>query len=378
MSRKILYVSSEFPPYPGGIGRYAFQIAKGALKYGFTDSVAVICPSFGLQNAELNECKLFRMCRYSGGVFKKIDIFRLIIEIVREIKNNKYDVVHAVDWPAVLAIDLINFFGGNINYIATFYGSEVGIYKRIVGIKYFSEVLFAKCTRLIAISRFTASIAEKELPFVKDRLKVVYLGATQLSHQFKGAKSLSYELKEGCHNILTVARIEPRKGHLDAVKAISRLSRDERKSVKYLMIGKVVDQSYFRDVVALAEVNNVNIEYLGVVDDKELAKWYAQSRVFLMPGSHDKSKVEGFGFVYLEAAQMGLPSVAYNISALPEVVVDNKSGFLVDYKDIDGLAACIHVLISERERWKEMSEYSRVWANNFSWEECVQNTYLNS
>jgi phosphatidylinositol alpha-1,6-mannosyltransferase len=81
------------------------------------------------------------------------------------------------------------------------------------------------------------------------------------------------------------------------------------------------------------------------------------------------SQGEGFGLVYIEAMRHGLPVIATDTDAAPEVVVHGQTGFTVNPKRPDELPdALIHLLRNQdeavrlgetgRQRWAEHFRYS--------------------
>ncbi len=64
---------------------------------------------------------------------------------------------------------------------------------------------------------------------------------------------------------------------------------------------------------------------LGYLSMEELEYYYNTSSVFCTP-----SKKEPFGYVFLEAYKYKLPIVARRIGAMPDIIVDNETGFIVD------------------------------------------------
>lgn len=65
---------------------------------------------------------------------------------------------------------------------------------------------------------------------------------------------------------------------------------------------------------------------------------------------------EGFGFVLVEAMQAAKPVVAFNVSSNPEIITQNKTGFLVDFADVNAFADAVEKLISDQELRKNMGE----------------------
>ncbi len=81
----------------------------------------------------------------------------------------------------------------------------------------------------------------------------------------------------------------------------------------------------------------------NLIDDVTIHGWvsqpqslYATSDIFVCPSIY-----EAFGFTFVEAAYYGLPIVATNVEGIPEVVIDNYMGHLVQSKSPEQLAFAI-------------------------------------
>ena len=71
--------------------------------------------------------------------------------------------------------------------------------------------------------------------------------------------------------------------------------------------------------------------------------------IFVLP-----SIWEGFGLVLLEAMAACKPIVATEVSAIPEIVINGETGFLVTQKESTALADAITKLIESRELRKQL------------------------
>ncbi|MEZ7970949.1 MAG: glycosyltransferase [Cyclobacteriaceae bacterium] len=65
---------------------------------------------------------------------------------------------------------------------------------------------------------------------------------------------------------------------------------------------------------------------------------------------------EGFGYVLVEAMMHSKPVVAFNITSNPEIVIHDKTGFLVDYPNMDAFARQTLNLIESSQLRKKMGE----------------------
>jgi len=107
------------------------------------------------------------------------------------------------------------------------------------------------------------------------------------------------------------------------------------------------------DGPALASIKQKypEINYLGVLDQFELAKVYAAADVFVFP-----SKTDTFGLVLLEAMACGLPVAAYPVTGPIDVLGKSNAGVMHE----DLREACLLALKIPRERAREHAE-------KFSW-----------
>ncbi len=85
-----------------------------------------------------------------------------------------------------------------------------------------------------------------------------------------------------------------------------------------------------------------NVEYRAHVNNpEELALYYSAADLFLMT-----SIADNFPLVILEAQSCGLPVVSFKVGGVPEVVEQQKTGYIANYKDVDDLQNGIHWALS--------------------------------
>lgn len=94
--------------------------------------------------------------------------------------------------------------------------------------------------------------------------------------------------------------------------------------------------------------------FTGFVSDATREAILRRAAVFAMP-----SRGEGFGLVYLEAMQRGIPCVGSTADAAREVIVDGGTGLTVDPDDVRGLSAALCALLADPARRRAMGEAGR-------------------
>jgi len=119
---------------------------------------------------------------------------------------------------------------------------------------------------------------------------------------------------------------------------------------------------------AVAESPAANrIRITGYLTDEQLGEWYARAGIFAFP-----SLDEGFGMPVLEAMDAGIPVIAGNRSALPEVCGDAAD--LVDPLSEQQLAAALVRLATDESHRTELVARGARHAKKFRWEDAVAKT----
>jgi glycosyltransferase involved in cell wall biosynthesis len=124
--------------------------------------------------------------------------------------------------------------------------------------------------------------------------------------------------------LLFAGRLAPEKGPAEAVEIARRSGR------RLLIAGMIEPQheDYFNERVK-RYVDGKQIDYLGLLSQSELAPVYRKAAAVLF----FINWCEPFGLVAVEAQASGTPLIATRFGALPEIVRDGNSGFLVDTVD---------------------------------------------
>jgi phosphatidylinositol alpha-1,6-mannosyltransferase len=153
--------------------------------------------------------------------------------------------------------------------------------------------------------------------------------------------------------LLTVARLVERKGHMKVLDAMVELP-----NTKYVIVGDgPMREKIEMRIAELGLVERVTI--MTDVDDEDLPVLYADADIFVMPTTQSSVDREGFGIVYLEANLFGLPVVGTRTGGVAEAILDGKTGVLVD-DTTDDLVKALQALIDSPELRASMGSRGRV------------------
>ncbi|NOY88990.1 MAG: glycosyltransferase family 4 protein [FCB group bacterium] len=378
--KKILILTHEFPPFYGGVATYASELALAADALGH--QVTVVAPDFG-EDCQLSDRQNypFSVIRYHAGVYSFKKLIPLLLRAWRYAKADRYDIIHAVDWPYAMALAFINKIK-KIPFVATVYGTEI---LGINDIKQFKFLLvknpFGKAQKIFAISEFTKALLWEKCPDISpDKVITTLLGINvQKLKQIGKTENVRdiYSIPPNNKIILTVSRLDERKGHRTVLNALAQLPDTVKQNITYVIIGGSGTASYKRELEELKKKCGVQVIFTGKVSERRLKSFYHTGSIFCMPGEPHPQKVEGFGLVYLEAAVWGLPAIASKIGGVPEVVLDGKTGLLVEPLDISALTKAIIKLLTDEPYRKKLGENVKKYAQTFTWQKCAQLTYGN-
>ena len=354
--------------FPSRIGGIESLVSNLALNIGKKNKVIVLADQHNIiQDAIYDERNKDTIStrRYGGIKFfrrrKKIKELKLYVE------TQQIEYIFADTWKSIeLCIDHLN--ANNVPVICLAHGNELianstNKKKRIVS-------TLKKASTIIANSNYTAGLV-KQLIGNKVDLRVVYPGADDL-RSIKTDTSIKIQ---GDPVLLTLSRLEKRKGHVLILKALQKLIKIFP-DIKYIIAGEGSEKVTLQKFVKDHNLSD-NVFFTGNVNDQQKKQLYENTTLMVMPTldeSHNRS-IEGFGIAYLEAAFFGIPSIASNIGGTPEAVLHNETGIIIDHHE--QLFQTMINLLSDKNKLKILGKNAKQRAEkSFIWDKIVFN-YLN-
>lgn len=119
-----------------------------------------------------------------------------------------------------------------------------------------------------------------------------------------------------------------------------------------------ISSSYLNEKIIQKNLSN-SVKYLGKKYGDDKYEIINSSDIFIFPTLN-----ECFGLVLLEAMSFGLPVIATNEGAIPDIVVNNETGFIVQKNNAEIIAEKIKWLINNPDESKNMGKNAKVKFNN--------------
>ncbi|WEJ33133.1 glycosyltransferase family 4 protein [Devosia sp. SD17-2] len=372
---KILALTSEFPPFVGGIGTYAAELARAATELGH--EIVLAAPDYGGDHKATDHANYpYEIIRYPGGPHRAKNLPAKIALVRRLVHAKQYDVVHAIDWPFFLPAALM---ARHLPRLYTLCGSEIADMAHPMRRAAISACgVFRGDVRVLAISQFTRDLFRQNFPAVpQGQTEIVHLGvgADWLVHRRTPGLLEKLGLPPDRLIVLTLARVTRRKGHLTAIAALDRLPQNLQQRLTYVIAGPDCEADYRSELEAAMEASAVQILRLRDLDRAGVMALCAASDIFCLPGGPADGKVEGFGLVLLEAGSQGLPLVAGDVGGVAEVVEDGISGIVVPIEDPAALAEALGRLVTDPDLRTRLGQGARARAVALSWQRCAALTY---
>lgn len=260
--------------------------------------------------------------------FKRLSIFKLL-------KKGNFDTI-VMNLSRDIKIAGPGAKKAHINRIIYRRGSAIPIKNTFLNRHYFKNIL----TEVLANSEATKKTILENNPnlFPKDKIKVIYNGIDIVqTNVIENHRSKTSSKKI---TLINLGRLEYQKNQIFLVQLSKVL---KKMNIPHQIIvggsGRLQDK-LDASIQELGVNNSVTLE--GFIE-KPL-EFMQKGDVFVLP-----SLWEGFGYVLAEAALCKKPIIAFDLSSNPELVIDNKSGFLVPLNDVEAFAEKVQTLYEHPE-----------------------------
>jgi len=348
---KSLLFTLEYPPQVGGVSNYYEQLVK---HWPLNESITVL----DNKNGRLNSSTYF--------VFKWRFAF---FELWRAVKN--FEIEHVIVGQ-ILPLGTVAWLLAKplgFSYSVILHGMDMPFAIKSLRKRWLTKRILNKANKIVCSNRYVADLASA-LTDNPDKIEVINPGVVPLpypNHTVLTDIKHKYRLS-GKKIILSIGRLVKRKGVDHVIKQMPNLVGTFDNLV-YVIVGHGPDDQYLRNLAAsLPEEVRSKIIFTGKIGEAEKWSWLNLCDVFVLPTRDIDGDFEGFGIVYLEANLAGKPVVAGFSGGVPDAVVTEVSGIVVDSHDEEQLFIAIKTLLQDEEYAKKLGQQGRERAiSHFNW-----------
>jgi glycosyltransferase involved in cell wall biosynthesis len=159
--------------------------------------------------------------------------------------------------------------------------------------------------------------------------------------------------------------MDERKGLTTLLSAFKTTLETEPNS-RLVMIGTGPSKSGLKGIVAEKNMED-SVIFIDWLPNQELPAIFCGSDVFVYPSEPYGGWEEQFGFSMAEASACGLPVISTDTGSINEVVINDKTGILVEPKDPFQLSRAMIRSLADASLRNKMGENGRKYiAENFS------------
>ncbi|MFC1602895.1 glycosyltransferase family 4 protein [Pseudomonadota bacterium] len=205
-------------------------------------------------------------------------------------------------------------------------------------LRWFVEKSLAVADRVTAVSQYLADKLQQHMQRSTD-IQVIYNGVDEIRFQ----PLFSTSAKKQPFRILFCGKLTRKKG----ADMIAPLAKELGSNYEIHHVGG--------GELNTNDIGAGKIVSLGKISYKKMHELYHSVDALFVP-----SVREGFGLSIAEAMACGLPVVANNCSAIPELIKDEDGGFLCEIGQIDQYADAFKKLLADPQLCRSMGEYNRV------------------
>ena len=363
LKNRILFICSEFPPGPGGIGHHAWFLTKELSKLENTE-IEVLAPADYAD--ELEVLNFENQQNFIVHRFKRMGWLTYLARggrVINLMIKNRYSHFWTSGKFSLWLIWLQKSFLPKSKTLCILHGSEINLGNRYL--RFFTHQSIFQFQTIVSVSRFTQSLLPKWILEDHKSLKVIPNGLDVSDFTLSNSVEL-----QGYPALLTVGHVSPRKGQHRLIKALPELIK-VYPDVVYHIVGRPIDQIKLESLASELGVDEHIVFHGAVKNHSALWDYYKAADIFvLLSENQPNGDVEGFGIVALEANAVGTSVIGAKYCGVEEAVLNEKSGVLVDGDKCIEIVNAIEFCLRNNS---ELEIGSKEWSFIHHWPKIVEN-----
>ncbi len=298
-----------------------------------------------------------------GGLLNRILYYTNLIKKINSGKYKNVD-IQALTWPITLLIIFIKKMNNSFKFI--FDSHDDPLTSRTKYRPIFTRKYILKNSDIIVVhSKYNESIVNS-LGFNNTFYIPLgpYMENPKIISQNKAKSKIKVKKYEKM--LLFFGIITPDKG-LDVILNSMKIITDKEKNILLFIVGPIkknwMDWDYYENMIKKLNIEKFIKTKLKYTQLNELSQYICASDIIVMP--YKEITNSSVPFV---AYQFKKPIIATNVGGMNEIVINNKTGILVERENEIELAKSILKLINNKKKMKILGENGfKILNTKFSW-----------
>jgi phosphatidylinositol alpha-1,6-mannosyltransferase len=373
-----LLLSEIFPPKTGGSGRWFWDLytrldkSKVIVVTDTNDNASDVDNQSGLRVQRIPlSSKSWGILSFTG-LFFYFSVIRHILQLVR---NNDIESIHCGrTLHEGIAALIVKFLTGT-PYLCYVHGEDIEMCWSSREYIFLINAVLRKASILICNSENSATLLRKWKGAENHKIRVLH-PAVDASAFCPATGGQGDDLIDSNKKvILTVSRLQPRKGHDVLIRAIPEILK-RHPDVHYVIVGSGQQRNYLMSMIKDLDLEQ-HVSLVGECTDDEMLQWYRRSDLFVLPNRQVGNDVEGFGIVLLEAQACATAVIAGDSGGTRETLEIDKTGYILDCRDTEALISTISDLFDNPGKLVVMGENARrLVLSKFDWPRVIDSAQM--
>ncbi len=352
---KIAIIIDLFPPkWLAGTEIATYNLAEHLAKRGHEIHVITShdkgLPNFDKENG-------FYIHRLAWPKIRIIGVLSFWLQIFLKIRTIKPDIVQAqainMGIPAYITKKILK-----IPYIIWGRGDDVYRPGRFIRIT--TKPILQNANAVLALTE------DMRRKLAKGTDHEIFVVPNGINLNLFAERSLTIVKENGVKKILFVGRLSPVKGVQYLIRAMERVLK-EIPEAKLILVGEGKEREMLESLSIQLDINK-SVQFVGIVNHEKVHTFMQQADVFVLP-----SLSEGFPNVLLEAMACGLPVIATRVGGIPDIIMEEENGYLIDEKRPDEISEKLLFLSRNKPITWKISKNNKEKVKKYNWDNIVSN-----
>ena len=363
--KKSLLISEIFPPKNGGSGRWFWELYSRLPKNNYIIAAGYTKGDQAFDQGHNLNLHRLNLSSNSWGIRSLTGLtfyWRVFNQIRKLVKQHKITSIHCGRCLPEGVIGYLLHKLLALPYLCYIHGEDLEAAATSRALTWLVIKGLNNANRLICNSQNTADLILNNWQVPAAKVEILNPGV-DAERFIPAEKNVDIKNALGWQDrpvILTVGRLQKRKGQDMLIKALVTIKQDIP-NVLYVIIGDGDEKSALKKLTQKLQLQD-NVLFMNEISDEQMIQAYQQCDVFTLANRTVGQDIEGFGMVLVEAQACAKPVIAGDSGGTAETMIIGETGFIIDCNQPKTLSHTLLALLNDPQKRHLMGQKARVHA----------------